>query len=81
MPTLVLHSQQLRKYYLITGHINYTLQIASLEWCKGPDRSLPLPDAVFYLHLPSDSAQERPNFGNERYEKKAFQEVVYQTKQ
>ena len=50
-------------------------QVASLDWCKGPDRGLPAPDIVFYLHLSADQAQARAEYGVERYEKTAFQKV------
>ena len=48
-----------------------------MDWCKGPDRGLPEPDLVFYLHLSPTEAKERAQYGEERYEKMAFQEVVY----
>jgi dTMP kinase len=51
-------------------------KVASLDWCKGPDRCLPAPDAVFYLYLSSDEARKRSDYGKERYEKTTFQEAV-----
>ena len=48
----------------------------SLRWCKSPDIGLPAPDVVFYLKLPPEDAQQRPVYGQERYEKVAFQKKV-----
>uniref|UniRef100_A0A1X7UW07 Thymidylate kinase-like domain-containing protein n=1 Tax=Amphimedon queenslandica TaxID=400682 RepID=A0A1X7UW07_AMPQE len=48
---------------------------ASLDWCKCPDRGLPCPDVIFYFHLSSEEALKRSGYGEERYEKKSFQEV------
>lgn len=50
--------------------------MASLEWCKGPDRGLPAPDIVFYLTLSPKVAQQRADFGGERYERSQFQQQV-----
>jgi dTMP kinase len=47
-----------------------------LEWCKNPDRGLPNPDLVLYLDISIEESMKRGEFGNERYEKKAFQEKV-----
>uniref|UniRef100_A0A6B2LIZ6 Thymidylate kinase n=1 Tax=Arcella intermedia TaxID=1963864 RepID=A0A6B2LIZ6_9EUKA len=44
-----------------------------LNWCKGPDKGLPTPDIVFYLHLSINNAMQRGEFGSERYEKEDFQ--------
>lgn len=48
----------------------------SLEWCKQPDRGLPCPDLVCFLDVSSDEAAKRGGFGEERYEKRDFQEKV-----
>ena len=47
-----------------------------VEWCCAPDRGLPAPDCVIYLHLPIEKAMERGEFGAERYEKEGFQRKV-----
>ncbi len=47
-----------------------------LEWCKSPDRGLPQPDRVFFLNLSEEAAAARGDYGQERYEKKEFQEKV-----
>ena len=52
------------------------LQVASLEWCKGPEIGLPAPDAVFYLSLSPEAAKERSEYGSERYENTEFQAKV-----
>jgi dTMP kinase len=51
-------------------------QVASMEWCKSPDIGLPAPDIVFYLDLPAGAAQERHEYGSERYETAEFQALV-----
>lgn len=52
------------------------IQVCPLSWCKAPDIGLPAPDVVFYLKLPPEAAQERAVYGNERYERVAFQKKV-----
>jgi thymidylate kinase len=37
-------------------------QQLSLEWCRAPDRGLPAPDAVIYLQLSADQAEERGGY-------------------
>uniref|UniRef100_A0A1X7TRP4 Chromo domain-containing protein n=1 Tax=Amphimedon queenslandica TaxID=400682 RepID=A0A1X7TRP4_AMPQE len=49
--------------------------VASVDWCKGPDRGLPCPDVIFYFHLSSEEGLKRSGYGEERYVKKSFQEV------
>lgn len=51
-------------------------QIASMEWCKAPDVGLPAPDLVFLLKLSAEAAEQREEFGRERYERPEFQEEV-----
>ena len=48
----------------------------SVEWCKNADRGLPAPDAVLYLDVKADVAGKRGGYGEERYEKEAFQSKV-----
>lgn len=36
---------------------------------QAPDRGLPAPDAVIYLHLSPEAAAQRGGYGGERYEK------------
>jgi dTMP kinase len=47
-----------------------------IEWCKLADTGLPAPDAVLYLHLSIEEAGKRGGFGEERFEKVAFQKIV-----
>ena len=51
-------------------------QVAPLEWCKAPDVGLVCPDRVFYLTLPAQDAEQRAVYGEERYEKVSFQQLV-----
>lgn len=48
----------------------------SFEWCQQPEVGLPEPDIVFYLTVPSDVAENRGQFGEERYEKREMQDKV-----
>lgn len=50
----------------------------SIDWCKAPDMGLPAPDAVIFLDLSQEEAEERGGFGEERYEKRDFQIKVRQ---
>ncbi|KAG9284144.1 hypothetical protein G9A89_022918 [Geosiphon pyriformis] len=47
-----------------------------IDWCKSPDVGLIQPDLVFFMDLSSEEAMKRSGFGEERYEKQAFQEKV-----
>lgn len=47
-----------------------------LDWCKGPDNGLPEPDIILFIDLPSEVAQSRTGYGEERYEKVEFQAKV-----
>lgn len=47
-----------------------------LDWCKGPDHGLPEPDLILFIDLPSEVAQSRSGYGEERYEKIEFQAKV-----
>uniref|UniRef100_A0A1X7TPP1 Uncharacterized protein n=1 Tax=Amphimedon queenslandica TaxID=400682 RepID=A0A1X7TPP1_AMPQE len=49
---------------------------ASVDWRKDPDRGLPCPDVIFYFHLSSEEGLKRSGYGEERYEKKSFQECI-----
>ncbi|CAD7926198.1 unnamed protein product [Amoebophrya sp. A120] len=48
----------------------------SLSWCKAPDVGLPEPDCVFFLQVDPETAKQRSDFGEERYEKAEFQQKV-----
>lgn len=47
-----------------------------LDWCMLPERGLPKPDAVIFLDISIEKAADRAEFGQERYEKAAFQQIV-----
>eukprot|EP01128_Nolandella_sp_AFSM9_P003927 TRINITY_DN1728_c0_g2_i1.p1 TRINITY_DN1728_c0_g2~~TRINITY_DN1728_c0_g2_i1.p1 ORF type:complete len:641 (-),score=114.12 TRINITY_DN1728_c0_g2_i1:124-2046(-) len=49
-----------------------------LEWCKNPDRGLPVPDLVLFLDLSVEEASKRGKYGEERYERKDMQTKVHQ---
>jgi dTMP kinase len=46
------------------------------EWCFAPERGLPAPDTVVYLTLTPEEAQQRGDYGEERYEKVELQRRV-----
>merc|ERR1719483_1507871 len=48
----------------------------SLNWCKKPDVGLPKPDLVCFLDVSESVAQQRADFGGERYELTEFQRRV-----
>lgn len=50
----------------------------SLDWCMQPDVGLPKPDLVMFLQLSPAEAALRGQFGQERYETSAFQNMVQQ---
>lgn len=50
----------------------------TVDWCKGPDIGLPSPDAVIFLNLSQDEAEQRGGYGGERYEKRDLQLRVRQ---
>ncbi|KJE93668.1 deoxythymidylate kinase [Capsaspora owczarzaki ATCC 30864] len=62
--------------YAFSGVAFSSAKGLDLEWCKKPDAGLPAPDAVIYLDIPIEAAMKRGDFGNERYETRAFQEKV-----
>ncbi|KAL7751844.1 hypothetical protein RI367_002844 [Sorochytrium milnesiophthora] len=49
-----------------------------LSWCQQPDVGLPKPDLVLYMDMSVDDAAKRGGYGEERYEKVAFQRQVRQ---
>jgi dTMP kinase len=46
------------------------------DWCKSPDVGLLRPDAVFFLDVSAEVAEQRGGYGSERYEKREFQVKV-----
>ncbi|WFD20020.1 dTMP kinase [Malassezia caprae] len=47
-----------------------------LDWCIGSDAGIPIPDVTLFLDLDEKTASARAAYGEERYEKRAFQEKV-----
>jgi len=62
--------------YCYSGVSYSTAKGLSAKWCTAPDVGLPEPDVVVYLRINSEIAEQRGGYGEERYEKKAFQEKV-----
>ncbi|ETW06279.1 thymidylate kinase [Aphanomyces invadans] len=48
----------------------------SLDWCMRPEIGLPRPDVVIFLDISTQDAAQRAAYGEERYEKREFQERV-----
>ena len=48
----------------------------TIDWCKQPDVGLPRPDLVCFLDVSEEVAQQRADFGGERYEVTDFQRRV-----
>ncbi|CAE7249038.1 tmp1 [Symbiodinium sp. CCMP2592] len=44
--------------------------------CQSPDRGLPCPDGIFFLHIDEKVGASRSNFGDERYENAQMQANV-----
>lgn len=62
--------------YVFSGAAFSAAKGLDLEWCKAPDQGLPVPDKVIFLDVSSDVAESRGGYGEERYEKKEFQQLV-----
>ena len=50
-----------------------------LTWCLSPDVGIPMPDVTIFLDLDEATAASRCAYGEERYEKQAFQRAVRET--
>lgn len=64
--------------YVYSG-VAYSLAKDSLnnaDWLFAPDRGLPKPDITLFLLLSLQEISERKGWGEERYEKEAFQKKV-----
>ncbi|KDO26646.1 thymidylate kinase [Saprolegnia parasitica CBS 223.65] len=48
----------------------------TLEWCMQPEAGLPKPDVVIFLDITTEDAAKRSAYGEERYEKREFQDRV-----
>lgn len=64
--------------YIYSG-IAYSLAKSGLndyEWLYSPDKGLPKPDLTMFLTIDLDELSKRKGWGDERYEKEAFQKKV-----
>merc|ERR1711964_862874 len=64
--------------YAFSGVAYSTAKGLDFAWCQAPDRGLPTPDGVFFLHIDEKIGQTRSNFGDERYENAKMQGRVRQ---
>ncbi|KAJ7602496.1 thymidylate kinase-domain-containing protein [Mycena polygramma] len=48
----------------------------SLDWCRSPDISLPVPDITLFLDISPEKARQRGGYGEERYEHEELQRKV-----
>merc|ERR1719162_889986 len=64
--------------YAFSGVAYSAAKGLDFTWCQAPDRGLPVPDGVFYLHVDPKVGQSRANFGDERYENVDMQARVRQ---
>jgi dTMP kinase len=62
--------------YAFSGVAYSAAKGLNLEWCQAPDVGLPIPDAVFFLHVDESVGASRANFGDERYENANMQARV-----
>lgn len=64
--------------YVYSGVAYSTAKGLAADWCRAPDAGLPQPDLLLYLDLPVEEARMRGGYGEERYEREAFQASVRQ---
>jgi dTMP kinase len=62
--------------YAFSGVAYSAAKGLDLAWCQAPDVGLPVPDAVFFLHVDESVGASRANFGDERYENANMQARV-----
>jgi len=62
--------------YAFSGVAYSTAKGLDLQGCKEPDRGVPVPDGVFFLHVDEKVGASRANFGDERYENATMQSQV-----
>lgn len=51
-------------------------QMGDVQWLYSPDKGLPKPDLTLFLTLSLEELSRRKGWGDERYEKEAFQKSV-----
>ncbi|CEF64865.1 Thymidylate kinase [Strongyloides ratti] len=63
--------------YVYSG-ISYSLAKGlERKWVISPDVGLPKPDIVLFFDIKPESARTRDGYGDEVFEKKSFQDIVY----
>jgi len=62
--------------YAFSGVAYSAAKGLDFTWCQSPDRGLPCPDGVFFLHIDEKVGAARSNFGDERYENPEMQAKV-----
>eukprot|EP00931_Biecheleriopsis_adriatica_P119049 TRINITY_DN94339_c0_g1_i1.p1 TRINITY_DN94339_c0_g1~~TRINITY_DN94339_c0_g1_i1.p1 ORF type:complete len:283 (-),score=80.32 TRINITY_DN94339_c0_g1_i1:269-1117(-) len=62
--------------YAFSGVAYSAAKGLDFTWCQAPDRGLPCPDGIFFLHIDEKVGASRSNFGDERYENADMQAKV-----
>jgi len=62
--------------YVHSGAAYTAAKGLDLNWCRLPDTGLPAPDLVIFIDVPSEESTSRDGYGEERYERAAFQKLV-----
>eukprot|EP00933_Yihiella_yeosuensis_P045281 TRINITY_DN40642_c0_g1_i1.p1 TRINITY_DN40642_c0_g1~~TRINITY_DN40642_c0_g1_i1.p1 ORF type:complete len:281 (-),score=67.69 TRINITY_DN40642_c0_g1_i1:126-968(-) len=62
--------------YAFSGVAYSSAKGLDFTWCQEPDRGLPCPDGIFFLHIDEKVGASRANFGDERYENATMQARV-----
>lgn len=62
--------------YYISGIVYTQAKGLERQWCTNPDLGLPVPDITLFLTVSPEVASQRGAYGEERYEKIAFQKRV-----
>jgi len=62
--------------YAFSGVAYSAAKGLDFTWCQSPDRGLPCPDGIFFLHIDEKVGASRSNFGDERYENAQMQARV-----
>lgn len=62
--------------YAFSGVAYTAAKGLDIDWCQAPDRGLPVPDGIFFLHLDEKVGASRANYGDERYENATMQAAV-----
>lgn len=79
MQTLATGQSVVCDRYAFSGIAYSRAKGLDLTWCLSPDVGIPMPDVTIFLDLDEATAASRSAYGDERYEKQAFQRVVRET--